>query len=891
MLICPNSNCLHENPDGSKYCSYCGSKLKERSICKNCGKELLPDSKFCPECGTATKKRQKTLEEQEKELENIDILLFKQNVLDRKDCIRGSFTEEDIILENIDKAFEGYLNLAISGNSVAENAVGLFYEKGIYVNKDDNKALEWYERSAAQDCYYAYDNLACLHQYGIGCDKNIDKAISLYQVAANKGYVFSQYNLAFIYFYEKDYQDYSKALYWAKKTADQLYFKGIILLKDILEIGFRDSSAVKKTIDCLERIPKKTVEVYEELGRLYLNFEEDVEHLENAKKAFEYSIRLGSKSANLFLGESYYADIFTDNEDHSKARRYLLTALENGYFEAAYYLGNIYLEGNGLPINVEKSIELYELAESHGIADACYKLGYLYTEGTIIKKDINKGIWYLEKAAQKDNVYAYDLLSDIYYFENHGEIEKDLEKTIDYLKRASALGSIDAMQKLCFIFTQIESYDLKEAIKYADQAAAQGNTLAYIFIGEAFEEGIGCAIDNAKAIEYFSKAISESDETALLSLASIFFYRVKEYNQALNCVDKALSLNSNCGFAYRIKGESFRYGLGNKIDYAKARENLEIAASLDDSLACKEIAIMYYNGIGYRKSYKKSELYIEKASKLNSNYLWDLYWVKSSKGDNQKEIAEIKRKILKLPENYLNKGMEYFWGRNVNQDYDKAKYYFELELNKNNSTMAMEYLAQIYLFYSEGEQDYNKARKLYELMIEENNYNGYFGLGNLFEIGLGTEKSLKKAKYFYKIGLKYDKPKGLYYCARILREEKKYIKAKKYYTKSLANINDELKDTVLLELANMLEYDMDAINGYNEIIKCYKNVLEINPNNIDANKSLTRIFAKNDSNAVDPENTNILSRVFAETSRKIFEQVSLLNKITSSFFNQKDNNK
>ena len=219
MLICPNCNCRHENPDGSKYCSYCGTKLKERSICKNCGKELLPDSKFCPDCGTATNKRQKTLEDQEKELENIDILLFKQNVLDQKDCIRGCFTAEDIILENIDKAFERYLNLAISGNSVAENAVGLFYEKGIYVNKDDNRALEWYERSAAHDCYYGYDNLACLYQYGMGCDKNIDKAISLYQVAANKGYAFSQFHLACIYYYEEKFQDYTKAFFWAKKAA------------------------------------------------------------------------------------------------------------------------------------------------------------------------------------------------------------------------------------------------------------------------------------------------------------------------------------------------------------------------------------------------------------------------------------------------------------------------------------------------------------------------------------------------------------------------------------------------------------------------------------------------------------------------------------------------
>ena len=46
------SKCLREIPDGSEFCSYCGSKQEEKLFCRKCGRELPPDSDFCQFCGT-----------------------------------------------------------------------------------------------------------------------------------------------------------------------------------------------------------------------------------------------------------------------------------------------------------------------------------------------------------------------------------------------------------------------------------------------------------------------------------------------------------------------------------------------------------------------------------------------------------------------------------------------------------------------------------------------------------------------------------------------------------------------------------------------------------------------------------------------------------------------
>ncbi|MBQ4108576.1 MAG: zinc ribbon domain-containing protein [Clostridia bacterium] len=51
MKIC--SNCKNELTDEAKFCSECGSEIKEKKLCQNCGGELKDDMKFCVECGTA----------------------------------------------------------------------------------------------------------------------------------------------------------------------------------------------------------------------------------------------------------------------------------------------------------------------------------------------------------------------------------------------------------------------------------------------------------------------------------------------------------------------------------------------------------------------------------------------------------------------------------------------------------------------------------------------------------------------------------------------------------------------------------------------------------------------------------------------------------------------
>ena len=56
VVIC--SSCKKENPNGKKFCKYCGAKLTNEEtisavkICPNCGNEIKPGKAFCGKCGS-----------------------------------------------------------------------------------------------------------------------------------------------------------------------------------------------------------------------------------------------------------------------------------------------------------------------------------------------------------------------------------------------------------------------------------------------------------------------------------------------------------------------------------------------------------------------------------------------------------------------------------------------------------------------------------------------------------------------------------------------------------------------------------------------------------------------------------------------------------------------
>jgi TPR repeat protein len=81
-----------------------------------------------------------------------------------------------------------------------------------------------------------------------------------------------------------------------------------------------------------------------------------------------------------------------------------------GHAEAAFHLGWLYANGNGLRVNIPKAVYWWGQAAKKGHSDAMFALALAYTQGEGIKQDEEKAMhWYL-KAADRGHEDAREIL-------------------------------------------------------------------------------------------------------------------------------------------------------------------------------------------------------------------------------------------------------------------------------------------------------------------------------------------------------------------------------------------------------------------------------------------------------------------------------------------------
>jgi TPR repeat protein len=111
-------------------------------------------------------------------------------------------------------------SIAINGNPEAQFSVAIFYEIGIGVQENTEKARDWYTKAAELGFVEA--------QYLLGefyCNKNDKKsAVKWTRKAAKQGHAKAQYKLSYIYDYGRGVRkDSKKAVKWCRKAAEQGY--------------------------------------------------------------------------------------------------------------------------------------------------------------------------------------------------------------------------------------------------------------------------------------------------------------------------------------------------------------------------------------------------------------------------------------------------------------------------------------------------------------------------------------------------------------------------------------------------------------------------------------------------------------------------------------------
>lgn len=117
---------------------------------------------------------------------------------------------------------------------------------------------------------------------------------------------------------------------------------------------------------------------------------------------------------------------------------------EQGKARAQYKLGNAYLRGNEVNVDLDMALKWFKAAAKQGHAKAEYKLGYLYYLGKGVKKNTKTAFKYLKRSAEREYSPAQFYLGKLYAA---GEgTTRDYDAAISWMEKAKAdkYGPADA---------------------------------------------------------------------------------------------------------------------------------------------------------------------------------------------------------------------------------------------------------------------------------------------------------------------------------------------------------------------------------------------------------------------------------------------------------------
>ena len=229
------------------------------------------------------------------------------------------------------------------------------------------------------------------------------------------------------------------------------------------------------------------------------------------------NVNAENPSALFNLGTAYYnGDGVPKNR--RKAINLWCEAAQQGNVNAQFNLGLLFHYGTDVEQNYKEAFEWYYKAAQQGHAKAQCNLGLLYSKGLGVPENKQAAIkWYSLAAEQGLPEAQHDL--GFHYYVGDG-VEPDTDKAISLWLKAAKQGYADSQNNLGYLYRTIR-HDYLEALKWYRLAADQNNAEAQYDLGFMYENGQGVKRDRMKAIQFYRMAADNGNEEALEALERI----------------------------------------------------------------------------------------------------------------------------------------------------------------------------------------------------------------------------------------------------------------------------------------------------------------------------------------------------------------------------------
>ncbi|KAJ4297272.1 ERAD-associated protein [Collariella sp. IMI 366227] len=416
----------------------------------------------------------------------------------------------------------------------------------------------------------------------------------------------------------------------------------------------------------------------------------------------------------------------------------------------------------------------------------------------------------LERSARQNNSDALYILAEMNFYGNYS-YPRDFKAAFDHYHQLALLnGNSSAQYMLGLMYSTGIGGDVEpdqaRALLYYTFAANKGHTRAEMTVAHRHHAGIGTAKDCDMAVKYYRRV-----------------------------ADKAI--------AWYRSGPPGGKGVASAGNNAlKAHPNSDAYASIEDII--EYLDLMSQKG-DFKASFNLGRIYYEGQRGLDKNlplarkYFVDVtqkYWKKNRPIDNPKPGLD---KTAGKAAGFI--GRMYMRGEGVEQNFDRAKFWFERGANKLKDPQSQHGLGLLYLNGYGVKADIIQATDFFKLAAAEDYAAAQVQLGSLY-LDQGNNDDVAAASHYFELAGRWGNLEAYYYLAELnyfgVGRDKSCNTALSYY-KSVAeraepfvsswaeaNLAYEDGDT---ELA-LLEYLGAAEQGYE---KAQNNVAHI----LDPNKS------------------------------------------------------
>ncbi|GBB99756.1 hypothetical protein RclHR1_03620005 [Rhizophagus clarus] len=398
---------------------------------------------------------------------------------------------------SIDGLFEWYMKAAEGGDIDAQTNIGFFYQNGIEIPKDENKAFKWYKKAAKGGNVDAQNNLGDCYKNGTGVPKNHKRSFVWYMKAAEKGNLNAQTNIG--YYYKSGIgveKNIDKSIYWYREAAEG----GCEIAQFNMGCFYLTGEGVRKNeVVAFEYFKESAKKGYSDsqvsLGFLYNCGRGTEKDFKNSIYWFEKAAKNGDNDAKCNMAECYELGIGV-GKDEIKAFELYKESAENGYVGAKFILGYYYINGIGTEVNKKKGFKLFNEAAGRNVPN---NLDYDSVS------DVDKVNYWYHKVAEEDNKLALYYLGEFYSLGKG--VRQNERRAFEFYKKSAEQGFIDAYYRLGYIYSSGFEIGInkEKAFDYYKIAAEGGNADARIALASLYARGEGTEKNTKKAIYWLTQ--------------------------------------------------------------------------------------------------------------------------------------------------------------------------------------------------------------------------------------------------------------------------------------------------------------------------------------------------------------------------------------------------